>query len=162
MSCHSLSLPSLQILTLTKSVYPEYTTLSSVPQATEQSSTTVRLEIPVEIDEQQIEITCEGVPSHEEQRVLLSLSNLPPLIISLLLPPSYPLREIPVIVQLHAVNGWLDPADIQRIANKLQKMWEEDLEIGSGSLWKSCEWIKGATFFEELGLSEAPQLRCVG
>lgn len=131
-------------------MYPEYTSLSEGPQAEQTNPVTIRLEIPVELEESHVEIDCEG-SSQAEQRVLLTLSSLPSLVLTLLLPPTYPTRTTPLTIYLHASHGWLAAPDIQKMAHRLRSMWEEDLEIGSGSLWRTCEWIRNGTFLEDIG-----------
>jgi len=142
---------------LTKSVYPEYTSLSEIPQADRTEPIIIRLEIPVELEGYQFEIDGE-THSQAEQRVLLTLAHLPSLILTLLLPSTYPLRTTPLTMYLHASNGWLTAPDIQKIAQRLRNIWEEDLSAGVGSLWRTCEWIRNGSFLFDIGRSVSSRL----
>lgn len=107
----------------------------------------IRLEVPVEITVQAVEVVSE---IGSEERAILSLQNLPPLIVTLLLPPTYPLRASPLLVHLHSTNGWLTASETNRIHESLSDMWQEDVETGTstGSLWRSCEWIRNGSFLQ--------------
>lgn len=142
---------------LTKSVYPEYTSLSEIPQADQTRPVTIRLEIPVELEGYRFEIDCETL-SQAEQRVVLTLAHLPSLVLTLLLPSTYPLRTTPLTIYLHASNGWLTAPDIQKVAQKLRNIWEEDLSAGIGSLWRTCEWIRNGSFLFDIGRSVSSRL----
>jgi E3 ubiquitin-protein ligase RNF14 len=138
-------------------VYPEYTTLSEIPRADQTQPVTIRLEIPVELEGYQFEIDCDA-PSQAEQRVLLTLVHLPSLVLTLLLPSTYPLRTTPLTMYLHASNGWLTVSDIQKIAQRLRDIWEEDLSAGVGSLWRTCEWIRNGSFLFDIGRAVSSRL----
>lgn len=142
---------------LTKSVYPEYTSLSEIPQADQTQPVTIRLEIPVELEGYQLQIDCETL-SQAEQRVLLSLTHLPSLVLTLLLPSTYPLRTTPLTMYLHVSNGWLTAPDIQKITQSLRNVWEEELSAGVGSLWRTCEWIRNGSFLFDIGRSVSSRL----
>ncbi|CAG7847378.1 SubName: Full=Related to ring finger protein 14 {ECO:0000313/EMBL:CCA75181.1} [Serendipita indica DSM 11827] len=136
------------------SAFPEYTEAStsavSAPGA-------LRLEIPVELNEQEVEIASDlplDVDSLPESPARLRISNLPPLILELIFPSTYPLRATPLLARLHTVNTWLTSTEIGRIRQRLIDIWEEDLHIESGTLWRTCEWIRSADFLHDLGLMD--------
>jgi E3 ubiquitin-protein ligase RNF14 len=152
-----------------QSVYPEYTTRCEGPQADQTSPVTIRLEVPVDFDgERDVEIALEdsvsgdGGESPHQQLATLQLSNLPPLLITLLLPPTYPLRVSPLLIHFHSTNSYLRAEDVETIHKKLMDIWEEDLDAGTGTLWRTCEWLRSGTFLEDIGLAEPLRpIRCV-
>ncbi|KIM34119.1 hypothetical protein M408DRAFT_60662 [Serendipita vermifera MAFF 305830] len=137
--------------TVLSAVYPEYTSHSEPPSLTRTAPVSIRLEVPVEIEEQKIEIVPElnlAGQSQQEDSITVSLRNLPPLILTLLLPPTYPLRVPPLLVHLHSANSWLNASAINSLHESLSQMWQDDVDTGSstGSLWRMCEWIRGGSF----------------
>ncbi|KAG8856703.1 translation termination inhibitor protein itt1 [Serendipita sp. 411] len=163
--CATLRLDEWTVLS---SVYPEYLSASSnVNEQTmgETGPITLRFEVPVELENQSVEIVrglgdnrhdCPnpaGPSSQAESSISLSLSRLPPLIFSLLLPPTYPLQATPLLTNIHALHGWLSPVELSKMQQLLLEVWEEDLEQKSGTLWRTSEWIRNGSFLKDLGLT---------
>ncbi|KAG8836039.1 translation termination inhibitor protein itt1 [Serendipita sp. 399] len=156
----------LEEWTVLSSVYPEYLSASSTVNEqtmSETKSITLRLEVPVELEGQSVEVmrgsddrldclnptaSC----SQTESSISLSLHRLPPLIFSLLLPPTYPLRATPLLTNIHALHGWLSPVELSKMQQCLLQVWEEDSQQQSGTLWRTCEWIRTGSFLRDLGL----------
>lgn len=111
-----------------------------------------KLEIPVEFEEpipifvvsdgttDVAQFAPEGVDSPP-----ISASSLPPVLLELIFPPSYPISMPPLILSLHAVNSWL--FSTKRLQQKLLSMWQP----GEGVLYAWVEWIRSAEFLEFLG-----------
>lgn len=59
-----------------------------------------------------------------------NVSHLPPLLLKLLLPPTYPLEQPPVILSLDSTNDWLTPATIQLLRDKLTALWDKENVLG--------------------------------
>lgn len=80
---------------------------------------------------------------------LLSLSSLPPLVISLILPPSYPLASPPHVTSIRATNLWLPQSPpLQAI---LTRMWQP----GEGILYNWIEFIRTGEFLNALSLTSS-------
>ncbi|KZT74831.1 hypothetical protein DAEQUDRAFT_700902 [Daedalea quercina L-15889] len=75
----------------------------------------------------------------------LPLTTLPPLLLDVLLPATYPYSP-PVIQTLHATNSWL-PSCL-----KLQRMLLEMWQDGEGLLYNWIELIRSGEFLETLGM----------
>jgi len=76
----------------------------------------------------------------------VSISALPPLLLDLLLPPSYPLYSPPQIISLYATHAWLPlTASLQ---SKLLDMWQ----AGEGVLFDWIDWLHGGDFLQALSL----------
>ncbi|WVQ70866.1 hypothetical protein IAR50_000391 [Cryptococcus sp. DSM 104548] len=84
----------------------------------------------------------------------LTLDHLPPLVLRVLLPPSYPLSAPPHPVSLRAPlpesnaetsqGNWLPKSVLKSFDSMLGPMWREEKEAmgeGQGVLWKWMEWI---------------------
>lgn len=93
----------------------------------------------------------------ERMSPLISLSNLPPLLLEILLPPSYPLYDPPQIVSLHAMHSWLPLSRLHRI---FMEMWEP----GEGVLYAWIECVRSGDSLGMLGLTFSTQgdeyIRC--
>lgn len=85
-------------------------------------------------------------PDHNLQ---LSLSSLPPLLISMILPPSYPLRSAPRLTSIRATHLWL--TKLTPLQNILTEMWTP----GEGILYGWIEFIRTGDFLLSLGLTSA-------
>ena len=80
----------------------------------------------------------------------VSLSILPPLLLEILLPPSYPTYDPPQIVALHATHGWLGPK-IVPLRQLLLNMWQ----AGDSVLYSWIEWLRSGEFLESLHLLDS-------
>jgi len=75
----------------------------------------------------------------------LSLATLPPLLLDVLLPATYPYSP-PVIQSLHATQSWLPMClTLQR---RLLELWQD----GEGVLYSWIEWIRSGEFLEALDM----------
>lgn len=84
---------------------------------------------------------------HNSQK--LFLSSLPPLLISIILPPSYPLHSAPRLTSIRATYLWLPK--LMGLQNILTGMWTP----GEGVLYAWIEFIRTGDFFRSLGLISA-------
>ncbi|KAL6304222.1 hypothetical protein BKA93DRAFT_733706 [Sparassis latifolia] len=76
---------------------------------------------------------------------ILSLSTLPPILLDVLLPPTYPYTP-PEIVSIHATHSWL-PRNLG-LHRSLMEKWRE----GEGVLYTWVEWIRTGDFLDGCGL----------
>jgi len=122
----------------TKSIFPDFLLNG---QCTAEGR--IELEIPVEITEESHR-TVVIMPSLDEQaqqdpscadynlQSPLSLTTLPPIILSLTLPLDYPLRRPPVISGLDATYDWLPAEKLKLLERSLLSVWEVEQEQGGG------------------------------
>jgi E3 ubiquitin-protein ligase RNF14 len=100
----------------------------------------------------------------------LAIEYLPPLIVSVELPASYPVFELPKVTSIIAAfdaagetqGSWLSRAALETVIGKLKGLWEEEKEIageGQGVLWRWWEWVGTGEFLTELGFIKDGQLR---
>jgi len=139
--CASLQQEEFVVL---DSIYPDYV-------SSDLSQGMIKLEIPVELPEPYaVTSLLESVASTGIKSTLLPrLSILPPLLLDIILPPSYPLHTAPQILSIHATHSWLPPTlGLQR---HLIEMWNE----GEGVLYTWVEWIRGGEFLDVLGLTSS-------
>lgn len=123
----------------------------------------LRLEVPVEFDQPRNVTIHDGMLSDEsvpasssDVITLASLSALPPLLIDLILPPTYPLHDPPQIISLHATHSWL-PSELN-----LQIIFQEKWQEGQGVLYSIVESIRSGDFLNALNLSMGTNnIRCV-
>ena len=128
-----------------QSIHPEC--LSSTP-----SDGRIKLEIPVDLPESTVvSVRTEHPMDHATSAgpstgTSLSLSTLPPILLEISLPPSYPFTA-PLIRATHATYSWLPPND-PKLRSCLANKWEQ----GEGVLYTWVEWIRSGDFLEELKL----------
>lgn len=129
----SLRDEELQVL---ESIYPEY--ISSA------ANDTIRLEIPVEFG------TPRTVKCIDQSSVTvnpsLELLHLPPILLSIKLPPRYPSEESPAISSIFVAHSWLH--NMLQLADILQRMWT----VGEGILCRWVEFIQSGEALDALGL----------
>jgi E3 ubiquitin-protein ligase RNF14 len=94
-------------------------------------------------------------PPIPEQPQEFSISSLPPLLLHLTLPPTYPLHLPPDIVSLRATHSWL--SRLPELQAMLLRMWE----AGEGVLYNWVELIRTAEFLNSLDLDLDNIIRCV-
>lgn len=141
--CRSLQREEYDVI---ESIYPEC--VSSL-----RTDNTLTLEIPIEfVESQTICLIQDGTmagpdPDHNSQK--LFLSSLPPLLISIILPPSYPLHSAPRLTSIRATYLWLPK--LMGLQNILTGMWTP----GEGVLYAWIEFIRTGDFFRSLGLISA-------
>lgn len=98
----------------------------------------VRLEIPVELPEpRRISIYNDNGTTRS-----LTVSALPTLLLSVELPPSYPLEAPPRINLIRATHVWFP--HVQRLREELKSMWLP----GEGVLYSWIEFIHEGQFLE--------------
>ena len=88
-------------------------------------------------------------------RETLILSVLPPLLLHIILPPSYPLHSPPKIVSLRAAHMWIP--NIQILQTALTEMWQ----IGEQVLYNWVEYIRTGEFLQTIKLTEDSVIMCV-
>lgn len=127
----------------------------------------IKLEIPVEFEVPRSVIVEEDIlmspissaPTSLEDKIssreTLILSVLPPLLLHVILPPSYPLHSPPEIVSLRATHMWIP--NIQILQTALIEMWQ----IGEQVLYNWVEYIRTGEFLETIKLTEDSVIMCV-
>ncbi|KAI0768503.1 RWD-domain-containing protein [Trametes elegans] len=118
----------------------------------------IRLEVPVELPDATAvsihsDLLTENGPSSSKAPAsppkTAILSTLPPILIDVCIPPSYPYAP-PQIRTVHATHSWLPVARF-RLADRLAEMWE----AGEGVLYNWVEWIRSGDFLDALRISSA-------
>lgn len=123
----------------------------------------MKLEVPIELPEPRFVVpleaerhTTEGsnTEGHDRssqtlEKLTSSLSTLPPLLVDIFLPPTYPLHAPPHIVSLHATHSWLS-GKVVPLREKLMSLWSE----GEPVLYNWIEWLRNGVFLDALGLNE--------
>lgn len=146
---------------ISQSIYPDCVSTGGVQGL-------IKLEIPIELPEPRY-IVSETIPNvgkvsqsggtrdfhtnslqQSSREAWISLSNLPPLLLEILLPQSYPLYTPPEIISLHATRSWLPLSGLQR---QLKEMWQR----GEGVLYTWIEWIRTGEFLDSLELTISVQ-----
>lgn len=94
-------------------------------------------------------------PASQAEDSLLSLSSLPPILLHLILPPTYPLHAPPEIVSLRATHSWL--RRIPDLHKALLNMWQE----GEAVLYTWVEYIRTAEFLSIMELELDGTIRYV-
>ncbi|KAI6109433.1 hypothetical protein EDD16DRAFT_1614007 [Pisolithus croceorrhizus] len=173
--CHELQVEEWEVL---QSIHPTI--------CTSNSNGTVRLEVPIELDsEKQIEIvpilhelynTTTGPvqpalldsaadkyehscsPTSTVSPISVPLSNLPPLLLDIILPPSYPTYSPAEVITVRAVSGWVPPRMIEEMRRQMMEMWTDmggDTASGGGTgiLYTWVEWIRNGEFLTSIGLA---------
>ncbi|KAF7789854.1 hypothetical protein EIP86_000802 [Pleurotus ostreatoroseus] len=145
-----------------EAIYPDY--------VSKDQQGIIRFEVPVELPAPRFVMAVQGVAVQSEEvphpqnlneanpeqqptermSPLVSLSNLPPLLLEILLPPSYPLYDPPQIVSMHAMQSWLPLARLHRI-------FIDKWEAGEGVLYTWIECVRSGEFLGLLGLTFSVQ-----
>lgn len=102
----------------------------------------MKLEIPVELGEPRTV----SIVDHDQAKETLSLSILPPLLLQIILPPSYPLYNPPELVSIRATHHWMP--HIPELQNLLLQMWQ----AGEGVLYNWVEFIRSGEFIDAVNL----------
>lgn len=137
-TCQGLQLEELEVL---ESIYPEC--ISS-----QKSDGTLKLEIPIEFGiPRSVTVKASGpnAPHTNHHDELLSLTVLPPILLEVLLPPSYPLYLPPSIILIRATKNWL----VNHLA--LQAALSQKWESGESALYSWVEYIRSGDFFKDIG-----------
>lgn len=117
----------------------------------------IKLEIPVEFGTPRSVIIKEDTMMDNmiSPRETLNLAVLPPLLLHVILPPSYPLHSPPEIVSLRAMHMWIP--NIQVLQTILTDMWR----IGEQVLYNWVETIRSGEFLQTIKLTEDSVIMCV-
>ncbi|EPQ60930.1 hypothetical protein GLOTRDRAFT_53527 [Gloeophyllum trabeum ATCC 11539] len=161
--CRSMQQEEWEVL---QSIYPECS-------SDDISRGGIKLEIPVELgDSRDAEIVDDGSlavpgelpedapsrPNVHEQHLgpmFISLSTLPPLLLDIVVPPSYPLQSPPLLLNIHATHSWLSRPVASLLRQQLIDMWAQ----GDGVLYAWVEWIRSGDFLESVGLNDNGVIR---
>ncbi|KAI0757225.1 RWD-domain-containing protein [Daedaleopsis nitida] len=114
----------------------------------------VRLDIPVDLPQSTLVSVHnnsisngEPSPSNRTNNLSIPLATLPPVLLDVFLPASYPFVP-PQIQTLHTTYSWL-PINGSDLIDRLIAKWE----IGEGVLYTWVEWIRSGDFLDDLGLT---------
>ncbi|TCD70047.1 translation termination inhibitor protein itt1 [Steccherinum ochraceum] len=141
MECAALQQEEWEVL---ESIYPDCV-------SSDLSKGVIKLEIPVELSEPTSLISAEDDPPTATFASLPRLSVLPPLLLDIVLPPTYPTHSAPHILSIHATHSWL-PSNMG-IQRRLAEMWN----AGEGVLYTWVEWIRSGEFLDALELTSTKE-----
>lgn len=89
----------------------------------------------------------------------LHLTHLPPLLVCVALPPTYPLSKPPRVVSLRAPlpdnsGAWLGRRVLTLAQERLGQLWVDEASSGDGVgvLWSWWEWLGSGDFLVDAGL----------
>ncbi|KAL7424702.1 hypothetical protein Q5752_000386 [Cryptotrichosporon argae] len=140
-------------LTVLESIYPSQIVVH--PNPTSKPGQLLTLTIPISLPSP----TFLSLPSSASTS--LHVTHLPPLNVRLVLPPVYPLEAPPRAVSLRASlpgqdAAWLARGVLERVTDRLARMWDEDRAGGEGVgvLWRWWMWVGGGEFLIDLGLQK--------
>ncbi|KAH6917635.1 ring finger protein 14 isoform 2 [Coprinopsis sp. MPI-PUGE-AT-0042] len=138
--CRRLQQEEFEVL---ESIYPECVSSEIIDGS-------FKLEVPVDFGESKDVVITQGPEvnnsTQEPQYELLSLSTLPPLLLSIGLPSYYPLTEPPKLLSIRATHLWLPRIGL---LNKIMTdMWTE----GEGVLYMWVEYLRTGEFMQALDL----------
>jgi E3 ubiquitin-protein ligase RNF14 len=119
------------------------------------------------------QVELDSTPSQASSSVVqptLKIDHLPPISLTVHLPPAYPLNTPPSISKIHALipspigdeTVWLSRKYLTKLSTKLGEMWIEEKEMsgeGQGVLWKFWDWVGSGDFLYEVGLLSDGVLR---
>ncbi|KAG9027663.1 translation termination inhibitor protein itt1 [Tulasnella sp. JGI-2019a] len=145
--------------------------------ASDLTGTQVHLRVSVDFEEprQALVTTVDGVlatsdpsyhPSCEDNiscgtsfAAEVTLSHLPPIDLTLLLPPGYPLYEPATIMSLDAMYSWITATDIEKLWAFISDITQEGVENGGeGILWRIYELLRDGHVLSILELCDGPHL----
>nr|XP_018267239.1 uncharacterized protein I303_01224 [Kwoniella dejecticola CBS 10117]OBR89397.1 hypothetical protein I303_01224 [Kwoniella dejecticola CBS 10117] len=149
-------------ITVLESIYPLLLNIHSNPD--DKPGQLLTLTIPITLaTPHKVQLDTSAGPSAS-----LEISHLPPLILRVLLPNTYPLQDGPRPINLRAplpsgekFGSWLPKTKLRSIQDKLVEMWEEEKELngeGIGILWRWWEWVGSGEFLNDLGMFNGSSL----
>ncbi|KAJ4476743.1 hypothetical protein J3R30DRAFT_3488613 [Lentinula aciculospora] len=140
--CLELQREELEVL---ESIYPDYL-------STDISKGSVKLEIPVELeDPRQVFVKDIDQQGHSSSDVKsLTLSLLPPLLVHVMLPETYPLREPPRISSIRATHSWM--LHTSRLRDLIVDKWSR--QAGERVLCDMVDLIRSGAFLNEIDMVE--------
>ncbi|QRV91120.1 E3 ubiquitin-protein ligase RNF14 [Ceratobasidium sp. AG-Ba] len=136
-----------------QSVYPDILTTAEV-----QGGLEVKLDVAIELERERVfelvsNITNHSSTSSSSDNIRLELSHLPPLLLTVLLPPEYPTNADPIVRSIHARHAWLAPNLVNRLGARLEERWRDIIRNGTrdeGILWPWVEDIRTGGFLGSL------------
>ncbi|TFK41398.1 hypothetical protein BDQ12DRAFT_647377 [Crucibulum laeve] len=135
--CQALQKEEYEVL---ESIYPECVSSQIIDGS-------LKLEIPIEFGEPRVvkilQDNAVASSSADTKPETISLSTLPPLLLQLILPPTYPLQSPPQILSIRATHMWLPK--IAMVQSALLDQWQ-----GEGVLYNWVEYIRTGEFLEPL------------
>ncbi|KAE9410815.1 hypothetical protein BT96DRAFT_961538 [Gymnopus androsaceus JB14] len=139
--CLDMQREELEVL---ESIYPDYI-------SNDASKGSLKLEIPIEFEvphKVYIEDTNQAGSSSDP----ITLSLLPPLLVTITLPPTYPLRAPPQLVSIRATHVWMP------YTPQLQQLLIDMWQAGEGVLYNWIEFIRSGKFLDALGMIQDPRI----
>ncbi|KAH7929072.1 hypothetical protein BV22DRAFT_1102654 [Leucogyrophana mollusca] len=143
-SCRSMQLEEWEVL---ESIYPDCCVSSEI------SKGSIKLEIPIELGDSRIVAVLDDgslhptTSSRKQQEIRGDLASLPPVLLQINLPPSYPIYSPPEIVSLQATHSWIPR--LPELQEVLLDMWQS----GDGVLYSWIELIRSGEFLQVMELS---------
>ncbi|KAF9535579.1 hypothetical protein CPB83DRAFT_865808 [Crepidotus variabilis] len=141
--CQTMQKEEYEVL---ESIYPEYVSSQSLDG-------TLKLEIPVEFATAKSVLVSEPLPQASAEALrrkptvlTVSLTILPPILLQINLPASYPLQLPPEILSVRATHVWL--SDVGALQQALSELWQ----AGEPVLYTWVEHIRTGDFLEKLKL----------
>ncbi|KAF9560213.1 RWD-domain-containing protein [Agrocybe pediades] len=142
--CQSMQAEEFEVL---ESIYPEFISSQNLDGA-------IKLEIPVQLGGSKSVVISEpaqsaaitSLPTKKLTLQTISLSTLPPLLINVVLPPTYPLHSPPEISQIRATHVWLP--ETQTLQKELLNLWQ----TGEPVLYNWVEFIRTGEFLQKINL----------
>ncbi|QRV76297.1 E3 ubiquitin-protein ligase RNF14 [Ceratobasidium sp. AG-Ba] len=142
-----------------QSVYPDILTTAEV-----QGGLEVKLDVAIELERERVFELVSNITNHSSSsssssdNIRLELSHLPPLLLTVLLPPEYPTNADPIVRSIHARHAWLAPNLVNRLGARLEERWRGIVKNGTrdeGILWPWVEDIRTGGFLDSLGSASA-------
>lgn len=135
-----------------KSIFPDCVTR-------ETTRGLLKLEVPIELEKvHTVSIHQDGTLAHKNDEAKFQeagLTTLPPILLSILLPPLYPLLEPPQLLSVRVTHFWLP--NTARLRQSLNEMWQS----GEGVLYNWVEYLRTGDFLSTLELAAGDKIRCV-
>jgi hypothetical protein len=131
-----------------KSIFPDF-----LSNGRNTAGGRIELEIPVELAEgpsrKVMIMPPDGQSQEDSPRVvdynlqsLLSLTTLPPIILTVTLPLDYPLDRPPIIFGLHSSYGWLPAEKLKLLERTLVRVWEVERERDGEGRAILYDWVE--------------------
>ncbi|KAI6002599.1 hypothetical protein F5J12DRAFT_840055 [Pisolithus orientalis] len=113
---------------------------------------------PVLLDSTAAEYKHTCNPASTISPISVSVSNLPPLLLDIILSPSYPTHSPAELTAIRAVSGWVPPRMMEEMRRQMMEMWADmggDAVSGGGTgiLYTWVEWIRNGEFLTSIGLA---------
>ena len=120
----------------------------------------LKLEVPVEFESiHTVRIHQDGTLTHQSDEAKFqeaSLSTLPPILLSILIPPMYPLLEPAQILSIRVTHFWLP--NTTGLLRSLNEMWQP----GEGVLYDWVEYLRTGNFLSAMELAAGDKdIECV-